>query len=314
MVKSLKNDTLPRQESQKKRKQKERVFIFLCMAPAVILFSLIILYPLLQGLQMSLYQYSGLGGEATFIGLDNFITLFQDPIFIQSLKNMTWFLIFFPLITMFLAIFIAVLLTQGKLHRLEQKFFKLIIFFPNILSMVVIGVLFAYIYDYNLGILNGFLELIGFEALKQTWLGQSNTVIWAIIATMVWQATGYYMVMYMAGINQVPRELYEAADIDGASKLLQFRKITLPLLWQILRVTLVFFITGAFNLTFIFVTVMTGGGPNNASIVPLTYMYDQAFGNSNYGYSMAIAVVIFMIAITLSFVIQHLTDKETIEF
>ncbi len=314
MVSSSTSGALSQQKNKKKRKQKEQWFIFLCMAPAVSLFSLIILYPLYQGLQMSLYQYSGLGGEATFIGLANFQTLLQDPIFIQSLKNMTWFLVFFPLITMFVAIFIAVLLTQGKLHHLEQKFFKLIIFFPNILSMVVIGVLFAYIYDYNLGILNGFLELVGLEQLKQTWLGQSNTVIGSIIATMVWQATGYYMVMYMAGINQIPRELYEAADIDGASKVTQFIKITLPLLWQILRVTLVFFITGAFNLTFIFVTVMTNGGPNHASTVPLTYMYDQAFKNANYGYSMAVAVVIFIIAVSLSFIIQKLTDRETIEF
>ncbi len=312
MISSSISGTMSQQKNKKKRK--EQLFIFLCMMPAVVLFSVFILYPLGQGLKMSFYQYSGLGGDATFIGLQNFQTLFNDPIFLQSLKNMVWFLVFFPVITMFFAIFIAVLLTQGKLHKVEQTFFKLIIFFPNILSMVVIGVLFAYIYDYNLGLLNGFLDLVGLEALKQTWLGQSNTVIWSIIATMVWQATGYYMVMYMAGINQIPRELYEAADIDGASKVTQFIKITLPLLWQILRVTLVFFITGAFNLTFIFVTVMTNGGPNHASTVPLTYMYDQAFKNANYGYSMAVAVVIFIIAVSLSFIIQKLTDRETIEF
>ncbi|MGL4337972.1 MAG: carbohydrate ABC transporter permease [Turicibacter sp.] len=300
--------------SKNSSKNKDRWFVFACMAPAVLLFGVLIIYPLSQALYMSFFQYAGLGGDATFVGLKNFQTLFADPIFFTSLKNMIWFLVFFPLITMVFAMFLAVILTQGKLHKLEQKFFKLIIFFPNILSMVIIGVLFLYLYDYNLGILNGALDLVGFADLKQTWLGQSSTVLGALVTTMVWQATGYYMVMYMAGINQIPQDLYEAADIDGAGKLTQFIKITIPLLWQIIRVTLVFFITGAFNLTFIFVTVMTKGGPNNASQVPLTYMYQQAFNNANYGYAMAIAVVVFILAITLSFIIQKVTDKEAIEF
>lgn len=296
------------------RKNKDRLFIGLCVLPAFLLFSGLILFPMGKGLWMSLYQHSGLSGNATFIGLKNFQTLFADPIFLTSMKNMIFILVFFPLITMVLAMGLAVILTQGKLHRMEQKFFKTIIFFPNILSMVVIGVLFLYLYDYNLGLLNGVLDLIGLATLKHTWLGQSSTVLWSLVATMVWQATGYYMVMYIAGINQIPADLYEAADIDGASKFIQFFKITLPLLWQILRVTLVFFITGAFNLTFTFVTVMTNGGPNNASQVPLTYMYSQAFSNANYGYAMAIAVVVFVLAITLSFVVQKLTDKDAIEF
>ncbi len=305
------------QNSMKKRmsqKSKDRIFIGVCVLPAVLLFSLFILYPMGKGLWMSLYRHTGLSGTATFIGLENFQTLFADPIFLNSIKSMLFILVTFPLITMVLAMGLAVLITQGKLHKIEKKFFKMIIFFPNILSMVVIGVLFLYLYDYNLGLVNGFLDLIGLVALKQTWLGQSNTVLWALVATMVWQATGYYMVMYMAGINQIPQDLYEAADIDGASKWTQFFKVTLPLLWQILRVTIVFFITGAFNLTFIFVTVMTQGGPNNASTVPLTYMYNQAFTNANYGYSMAIAVVVFLFAITLSFIIQKLTDRDAIEF
>ncbi|MFR9295198.1 MAG: carbohydrate ABC transporter permease, partial [Turicibacter sanguinis] len=296
------------------RKGKDRLFIAVCVLPAVLLFSLFILYPMAKGFMMSFYRYSGLGGEATFIGLKNFQTLFADPIFLTAMKNMVFVLVFFPLMTMVLAMLFAVMLTQGRLHQFEQKFFKMIIFFPNILSMVVIGVLFLYLYDYNLGLLNGFLDVVGFEVLKQTWLGQKSTVLWCLVATMVWQATGYYMVMYIAGINQIPVDLYEAADIDGASKRVQFFKITLPLLWQILRVTLVFFITGAFNLTFTFVTVMTSGGPNNASQVPLTYMYSQAFSNANYGYAMAIAVVVFILAITLSFMIQKLTDKDAIEF
>lgn len=296
------------------RKNKDRLFVAICVLPVVLLFSLFILYPMAKGFMMSFYRYSGLGGEATFIGLKNFQTLFADPIFMTSMKNMIFVLVFFPLITMVLAMLFAVMLTQGNLHKVEQKFFKMIIFFPNILAMVVIGVLFLYLYDYNLGLINGFLDVIGFEALKQTWLGQKSTVLWCLVATMVWQATGYYMVMYIAGINQIPADLYEAADIDGASKRVQFFKITLPLLWQILRVTLVFFITGAFNLTFTFVTVMTSGGPNNASQVPLTYMYSQAFSNANYGYAMAIAVVVFILAISLSFVIQKLTDKDAIEF
>ena len=173
--------------------------------------------------------------------------------------------------------------------------------------MVVIGVLFTYIYDPSIGILNSFLGSIGLDRLQLVWLGNPKTVLWALAMAMVWQAVGYYMVIYMAGLDGIPPELYEVADIEGAGFWQKFRYVTLPMIWEIVRVTFVFFITGVFNLSFIFVKVMTNGGPDGNSEVLLTYMYKQAFVNSNYGYAMAIGVVIFIMAVGLALLLNKLT-------
>ncbi|WP_353654930.1 sugar ABC transporter permease [Clostridium sp. CCUG 7971] len=296
-----------------KKQRSQNLFILCCVAPTVLLFLLFKIYPMLNAAKMSFYRSTGLSSNPTFIGFENFVTLFNDPVFWKSLGNTFFILGLFPIITMLLALFFAVILTQGKIFEWEKTLYRLVFFLPNVLSMVVIGMLFMYIYDFNLGILNSFLDFIGMGMLKRTWLGESNTVLWALVFTMVWQATGYYMVMYISGINRIPQDLYEAATLDGASKIKQFFIITLPLIWEVVRVTITFFITGAFNLSFIFVKVMTKGGPDNASSTLLNQMDTQAFMNANYGYAMAISVVVFVIAIVLALIVKKITEKEVIE-
>ncbi len=296
-----------------KKERSKNLFIFWCVAPTVLLFILFKIYPMLSAAKMSLYRSTGLSSSPTFIGFENFITLFNDPVFWKSLGNTFFILGLFPIITMVLALLFAVILTQGKIFSWEKTLYRLVFFLPNVLSMVVIGMLFMYVYDFNLGILNSFLDFVGLAALKRTWLGESQTVLWALVFTMVWQAAGYYMVMYISGINRIPEDLYEAATLDGASAIKQFFIITLPLIWEVVRVTITFFITGAFNLSFIFVKVMTKGGPDNASQTMLNYMDTQAFMNANYGYAMAISVVVFIIAIGLALIVKKITEKDVIE-
>ncbi|MBM7833683.1 sugar ABC transporter permease [Clostridium sardiniense] len=289
------------------KNNKKKVFIAWCIIPALVLFCLFMVYPIIKGFSMSLYSWGGLSDNATFIGFDNFKTLFTDEYFIKSLKNTGFLLLVFPSITIVFSLLLAIFLTQGKLK--EKNFYRLVFFFPNVLSMVVIGVLFTYIYDPSIGILNSFFEMLGLESLQLVWLGDPKTVLWALAMAMVWQAVGYYMVIYMAGLDGIPPELYEVADIEGATFWQRFRYVTLPMIWEIVRVTLVFFITGVFNLSFIFVNVMTGGGPDGGSEVLLTYMYKQAFVNSNYGYAMAIGVVIFIMAVGLALILNRITKK-----
>ncbi|GAA0068898.1 sugar ABC transporter permease [Clostridium sardiniense] len=289
------------------KNNKKKVFIAWCIIPALVLFCLFMVYPIIKGFSMSLYSWGGLSDNATFIGFDNFKTLFTDEYFIKSLKNTGFLLLVFPSITIVFSLLLAIFLTQGKLK--EKNFYRLVFFFPNVLSMVVIGVLFTYIYDPSIGILNSFFEMLGLESLQLVWLGDPKTVLWALAMVMVWQAVGYYMVIYMAGLDGIPPELYEVADIEGATFWQRFRYVTLPMIWEIVRVTLVFFITGVFNLSFIFVNVMTGGGPDGGSEVLLTYMYKQAFVNSNYGYAMAIGVVIFIMAVGLALILNRITKK-----
>ena len=158
--------------------------------------------------------------------------------------------------------------------------------------------------------MNSLLNGVGLDGLTHAWLGEGKTVLWAIVIAMIWQAVGYYMVMYMAGMDGVSPEIYEAADIDGASKFTQFFKITIPMIWGIIRVTIVFFITSTLNMSFLFVNVMTNGGPNGKSEVLLTYMYRQAFTNANFGYAMAVAVVVFLLAFILAILSNILTAKK----
>lgn len=289
--------------------KKRKIFLAFCILPALILFLIFMIFPLVNGFKMSLYEWSGLStNNAQFIGLENFKALFEDRYFIQSLRNTTFLLVIFPAITIILSLFLAVVLTQSKLR--EKNFYRVVLFFPNILSMVVIGVLFTYVYDPSIGILNSFFGKLGLENLQLAWLGDSKVVLWALVITMVWQAVGYYMVIYIAGLDGISPELYEVCYLEGATPWQKFRMVTLPLLWEVVRVTFAFFITGAFNLSFIFVNVMTKGGPDGRSEVMLTYMYNQAFSNAKYGYAMAIGVFVFIFAMILALIVNKISNTE----
>lgn len=284
-------------------------FILLCIVPTLFIFSVFIVYPVTQVFYKSLFSSSGFGGGETFIGLENFKELFTDEVFLQSLKNTGFLMLVVPAIILFLSLIFASILSFGNLR--EKHLYRMIFFFPSILSFVVIGILWTFIYHPNMGIINEVLKWMGINQFAVAWLGSKDTVLWAIALVMVWQAVGYYMVMYLAGMDGVPRELYEAASIDGANVVQQFFKITIPMLWEIIRITIIFSINGVLNISFVLVLVMTAGGPNNASQVALTYMYKQAFVNANFGYAMAIAVIVFTVSIILSLISNRLTERES---
>ena len=292
-------------------KSKSRTgFILLCILPTLIIFSVFIVYPVTQVFYQSMFSSSGFGGgSATFIGFENFLELFKDDIFLKALKNTGFLMIVVPTITLFLSLVFASILSFGNLK--EKHLYRTIFFFPSILSFVVIGILWSFIYHPNMGIINEVLNWMGLDQYALIWLGSKDTVLWAIALVMVWQAVGYYMVMYLAGMDGIPRELYEAASIDGANVIQQFFKITIPMLWEIIRITIIFSINGVLNISFVLVIVMTSGGPNNSSQVALTYMYQQAFVNANFGYAMAIAVIVFIVSLLLSLISNRLTARET---
>lgn len=285
------------------------IFLFVCIIPVLALFCFFVGYPAVQTFWKSMFEMSGFGaGGAEFIGFRNYIDLFNDPIFRESLLNTAFLMVVVTVVTLFLSLVFASILSVG--HLKEKHIYRTIFFFPSVLSFVVIGVLWSFIYHPTMGILNSALEFLGLEEWALVWLGNAHTVLWAIAATMVWQAMGYYMVMYLAGMDSIPRELYEAASIDGANSIQKFFKITIPMVWEIVRVTIIFSIKGVLSISFVIVMVMTAGGPGNSSTVVLTYMYRQAFGNANFGYAMAIAVVVFVMSVLLAFISNKLTAKD----
>ena len=294
------------------RKSAERKFIFICLAPAVILVSLFIFIPTVNVFRMSLYRMGGITNKQTFIGFENFKTLMGDKNFLQAMQNSILIIVLVTICTIVLAILFATLLQRGNFKG--NNFFRIIFYIPNILSIVVIAGIFGAIYNPTTGLLNTFLRAIGLDALARNWMSESNIVIYSVIFALVWQAIGYYMVMYMASMAAIPPDYYEAASLDGATELQMFSKITFPLIWSNILTTLTFYIISTINLSFLFVQIMSDGGPNGKTEVFLNYMYKQAYGNGAYGYGMAIGVVVFIFSFVLSGIVNKITDREVYEF
>lgn len=297
-----------------KKKGRSR-FIFCCLAPAVILFTIFMLFPTIDVFRMSLYKWGGYTADKTFVGLDNFKTLLQSDKFYQAFQNSVLLIVIVTIVTFAMAIIFAAILTREKLKG--QTFFRVVFYIPNILSVVVISAIFSAIYDPNQGLLNSFLNLFrGQNGVDNPilWLGSQKLVIYSIIIAMVWQAIGYYMVMYMASMANIPDSLYESASLEGAGRIKQFFSITLPLIWTNIRTTLTFFVISTINMSFLMVKAMTNGGPDGASNVFLSYMYQEAYTNSSYGYGMAIGVAVFLFSFALAAVLNAATKREEIEF
>lgn len=288
---------------------KRTAFLLLCVAPAVILFVIFMIGPTFNVFRLSLYQRSTFNPKETFIGLKNFQLLLKDTTFIRSMQNMLLLIVMVTVFTMATALIFAGILTRENLKG--QDFFRIVFYIPNILSVVVISGIFSAIYDVDKGLLNSLLAVFGKEGVL--WKGEQH-VIMSLVIAMVWQAIGYYMVMYMASMSAVPASLYESAGLDGANRLTQFTQITIPLIWTNIRTTLTFFIISTINMAFLFVSAMTGGGPNNASNVALLYMYNQKNLGGGYGYAMAIGVVIFLVSFGLSALVNKVTEREILEY
>ena len=281
-------------------------FIFLCVAPAVILFFLFMVMPTFNVFRMSLFERGAYSPTETFVGLNNFKVLFQDVKFITSMQNTILLIVTVTIITFFFAIVFAAILTREKIKG--QNFFRIIFYIPNILSVVVIAGIFSAIYKPENGMLNSILSLFAGRDVMILWKAQPMVVV-SVILAMVWQAIGYYMVMYMASMAAVPLDLYESASLDGAGRFKQFFEITLPLIWTNIRTTLTFFIISTINMAFLFVKAMVAKGMLD---VGLSFMYAQK-DEGLYGYSMAAGVIIFLFSFTLSAVVNQATRRDVLQ-
>ena len=289
------------------RRSKERSrFIALCVAPAAILFFIFMVLPTVNVFRMSFFERGAYSPTETFVGLSNFKVLFQDAKFISAMQNTVLLIVTVTLVTFFFAIVFAAILTREKIRG--QNFFRVIFYIPNILSVVVIAGIFSAIYKPENGMLNSILSAISGRDIMILWKDQQMVII-SIIIAMVWQAIGYYMVMYMASMSAVPMDLYESASLDGAGRLAQFFQITLPLIWTNIRTTLTFFIISTINMAFLFVKAMVAKGMAD---VGLSFMYSQKDAGL-YGYAMAAGVVIFLFSFLLSALVNKVTQRDVLE-
>jgi N-acetylglucosamine transport system permease protein len=293
-------------------KKSRYLFAAVTILPSVALVGLFLIYPTLQMLYQSFFNVSALMTTSSFAGLENYAYLLHDQDFFTALKNTMVLIIVIPLIVPAISVILAVLVTQTRLK--EKAFYRVLYFFPSVLPMVSVGILWQFVFHPTIGIINSALNAVGLNALAKPWLGDERYAMAAVILVLIWQSAGYYMVMDIAGIDRIPQELYESADIDGANPVKKFLSITLPFLWEVVRMTIIFAIGAAISTGFIITQIMTAGGPGLSTTVLLRYMYTQAFANSNFGYAMAIAVVVLAISFLISLISNKVTSRETIEF
>ena len=291
------------------KKKAQKRFVFACLAPAVILVCIFMVYPTLQVFRISMFEKPKFVSPETFVGLGNFTELLSDMTFIESLQNTILIIVLVTILTLVFAILFATLLTRENFKG--KNIFRVIFYIPNILNIVVIAGIFAAIYSPSNGLLNNLFGMLHLEGLQQQWMGNPDIVNYSIITALVWQAIGYYMVMYMASMTSIPENLYEAAGLEGAGKLKQFFMITLPLIWDNIRTTLTFFVISTINLSFMYVQINTDGALGTE--VALNYMYKQAFGG-NFGYGMAIGVFVFLFSFGLAGIINKITHREVLEY
>lgn len=283
------------------------------LTPALLLYAVFVLYPYIQAIWISLHQWRGVSANKKFVGLDNYRKIVEDDNFRIALTHNVQLLIVLPIFTIGFAMLFAALFVQGGRGVRGANFYRVVFFFPQVMSLVVVGVLWQYIYNPNSGIVNGFLSSVGLSSLKRSWLGDTSTALWAVAAVIVWQAVGFYMVLFVAGMQSIPVDYYEAARLDGASRFAQFKDVTLPLLWENIRVAIVYIAIAALDL-FTIIQVMTEGKPQRSSDVAARYMYEQAFKNSQFGYASAIGVVLLILTLGLSIFLLFLSRRDRLEY
>lgn len=232
------------------------LFICISVLPAVILTLMFTIWPTVQALYLSFTNATSLGLNNKFVWLDNYIYMFHDKSFIQALKNTAKLMAVVPVITIFCSLVLAFVLNQCKLK--EMVLYRTIFYFPNIVSLTVVGIIWSFVFHPNVGIVNKILGAVGLESLQRSWLGDSKTALWCIAFTLLWQAAGYYMVMHIAAMDGISPEIYESATLDGASAWRKLVSITMPLMKDIIGITFVLALSGTINLSFVLSQVMTG--------------------------------------------------------
>jgi len=209
------------------------------------------------------------------------------------------------------ACFFAVALTRFKLRG--TGFYRVVFFFPNVLSIVVIAVLWRFIYNPTLGFLNGFLSSVLGRKVEVPWLGDPTYSLWALLPPAVWAGIGFFMLLLIAAIKSIPASLYESAEIDGAKQWKQFTNITLPLIWEQIKVSVVLIVITSLNGSFAIVNVMTEGGPDNSTQVLGYYLYQMGFKQFHMGYASAIGVLILALSLATTAILQRLMKRDAVE-
>jgi len=281
-----------------RRRRLSKLSPYLWILPALAVYGVFKLYPLVSGLQMSLLRWDGIE-EPRYIGLRNFDKILSDPMTGAVLMNNVHYAVGTVLGKIVLSLFLAILLHQALKGR---TFYRTSLFMPVVMSFVVVGVLWSWLFNPQFGLINSLLRGLGLGALVQDWLGDAAVALNSLILVDIWKWYGFHMVIFLAGLQSIPDELYEAARIDGASVWQQFLHVTLPMLRPVMIVNVTISVMGAFNV-FDIPFIMTAGGPANATNVMALHIYIRGFKFYRFGFSAALSYVLLVI-VTLVAAIQ----------
>jgi raffinose/stachyose/melibiose transport system permease protein len=263
------------------------------VAVAVALVGGFVYWPILDNFRVSLTHQDIFTGETSPAGFENYLRLTEDPVIGLALWNNLAYAVISVLFQVFGAFLLAAII-EGLGSPRARAFWRAVYFIPSAISTTVTGLLFYFIYQPDMGLLDGILKGLGLGDWSRVWLGDPDTAIYAIIAMSQWQGFGYAALLFSVAIQKIPAELYDAARMDGAGALRQIWSITLPMTREMTGMMVIITVTGAFQV-FNEVMVMTGGGPNNASQVLGTWLYEQGFNQNDMGYAAAIGSLIFAV-------------------
>lgn len=283
---------------------------YLYILPACLIVIIFTLYPLIKAFLMSFYEdYNIISGEVTKIGLDNYRYILEDKVFRKALTNTSIYVAFVVPISIVLSLFIAVLLNSKIKFR---GFFQTMYFLPYVTSVIAIGIVWSWIFNSNYGLLNYLLGLFGIQAVP--WLNDPNTALWALIIFSIWKGMAFNILIFLAGLQNISQEYYNAARVDATPKWRVFTKITVPLLSPMIAYSFIMGLISAFKVYNEVFSLFKGkAGPANSAITVVYYIYDKFYGSSNFGVASAAAVVLFLIILIFT-VIQMAISKKKINY
>jgi ABC-type sugar transport system permease subunit len=298
------------------RARAKRRIVIPFVAPALIVYVVVLIVPALQAFNLSLFDWSGFGTNARFIGLDNFRAIPGDEVYRLALINNV-LLVLVGGAGVFGFAFLALTVFPGRGRG--RGFVRAVVFLPQVVPLIALSVLWTFIYNYDFGLLNGLFRVLGLESLASTvWMGP-DLIEWAVIVALVWTYAGFYTILLMAAADRLPPDLFEAAAVEGASRLQVFRKITLPLIWNVLAIGVVLWIVDAMNqIDFVFAVGSTTGQPRQEIWTLPIYIFQQAFGERipvfRLGYATAMAVSLVALIVVLIVVVRRVLRRPVVEY
>lgn len=310
-------NTVPNTKWREKKKFQKTIFLLLAVGPSLAGYFLFDLYPNVVSAYYSLLEWDGVS-EKKFYGLKNFARLLTDENVWSSGLNNLIIMVIVPISVIIISLLLAYALTNKTFA--EIRLYRNVFFIPNVLSTVIVALIFTFIFDGSFGLLNALLRSVGIDLGSFYWLGEENTALLAVMVTMVWGGVGFYLIIFMNAMKAIPKTIYESALLDGASSMVRLFKITVPLIWGIIKVSMLFLMLGALK-GFEIVLILTDGGPSGKTDVLGLYMFNLAFGSiasgtgiHRYGYASAIGMLIFVIMVVSKILIDKFANKEPVEF